>query len=401
MTEKELFNKFYSLKPKEVKSFDDYSIPNLGKRKGKKYKLYSWIAKELLPETYLFNINRTLKRLGFTFQIYYDIVILGLTSIDQRPRCPYCGKLCKFYGGKYSFTCGDNDCINKSYRRIRGNESEEYRFNLFKCLVPLDFSNKNYCIVQKDSSGKTRYKYCLYSWITGDNIDRYVERPEKELLKLGFSIQIYYDVIVLGLKNISQRPKCIICGNKLPFRGLHKGYRVTCSKKCWRIYRLKYPENIKPTSEELKLKRSNNAVNYLLNSSKVKGNSGRYNSDIFNTTFYYDSSWELDFIKIMERVYKKGYIKSFSRNKDAIPYIKPDGSKHKYLPDFELITSNNKRVVIEIKPAGFLQKDEVVRLKRLAAQKFYWKRKTKYIIITENELYKNIHGSFWIYDYII
>lgn len=59
------------------------------------------------------------------------------------------------------------------------------------------------------------------------------------------------------------------------------------------------------------------------------------------------------------------------------------------------------RVVVEIKPAGLLRKDEVVIRKKFAAQKFYWKQKVKYITLTENELYKNIHGSFWIYDYIV
>lgn len=398
MNEKKAFEHFLSLVPKD-ENFRDYCIRNDGKRKGFKYKMYSWLTGKS-EDYYSYNMERDLKKVGFTFQIYFDIVVLKLSNINDRPRCPYCGKLCKFYNGRYSFTCGDLRCINMSYRRTRGTLTEEERFSTFLSLIPKEFDPDTVVKTIKTSK-RTRYLYCMYSWLTGEETNRYVERPEKELLKLGFSPQLYYDLLILQIRSIKNRPCCPICGISVDFCGLKRGYKKTCSKRCWRQYRIRNPNDVLPTSDELRKRRSDNAVNFILSDRKIKGNSGRYDSVVFNCSFYYDSSWEKDFIVFMEKLFKKGYIKSFYRNRDAIEYFKPDGTIHKYLPDFEFYLDNGQKVVVEIKPKGFVEKDSVVKRKISAAKKYYFKRKIKYIVITEKELYKNNKGFFWIYDYVI
>ena len=76
-------------------------------------------------------------------------------------------------------------------------------------------------------------------------------------------------------------------------------------------------------------------------------------------------------------------------------------SVHYYYPDFEIILLNNKRIVLELKPANLVKKSREVFNKKIYAQKYYWKQKAKYIILTEKELYKTPKGGFFrIFDYI-
>ena len=98
---------------------------------------------------------------------------------------------------------------------------------------------KDYLIIVK----KGHYKICLYKWFTGLDDDIYV--TQSHLYKhlndnsnlVRITPQIYYDIIVLGLTDISQRPKCTICGNSLSWSGFKRGYGKTCSEKCYTILR--------------------------------------------------------------------------------------------------------------------------------------------------------------------
>lgn len=53
-------------------------------------------------------------------QIIYDIFKLGLTSIDQRPKCPYCGDLIKFYDLRrgYKKSCDKKECFKRYMKDV-------------------------------------------------------------------------------------------------------------------------------------------------------------------------------------------------------------------------------------------------------------------------------------------
>lgn len=397
MTENEMFEKLKKLLPNPDRNelLKEHKVSPRTGEISYRYKL----TKKLFingNDTYVTPkiISEQLLKLGISFQVFYDYVVLELNSTEERPTCPICGEVKRFksspYG--YSYTCGKENCMYLFYHYYSkgrelltnslGNKSEEEIFSwtleMFKnsgsvLLTKVDLIQDNYIIIPKwlistnKLLNKTRYPSAF---------------GEKVLNYLGTTTQILYDVCVLGITSLKSRPKCAICGNDAMFLTITEGYKSACSSEHGKLLSIqKLVTNVK---------------------SKRKSKSGCYESQILKNKFKYDSSWEKDFIIFMERLYQKGYINSFSRNRDFISYIKPtDNTEHKYLPDFEFFTNEGVRVVVEIKPAGLLRKDEVVIRKKFAAQKFYWKQKVKYITLTENELYKNIHGSFWIYDYIV
>lgn len=76
-------------------------------------------------------INTKIENITVNSQILYDIFVLGLTDISQRPKCPICGKPCKYsnFNRGYSKTCGNEMCTNQSIKNTVTNlwENEEYR----------------------------------------------------------------------------------------------------------------------------------------------------------------------------------------------------------------------------------------------------------------------------------
>ena len=383
--------------------------------------------------------------------------------------------------------------------------------------------------------GNKTSKYKLFKWITGENEDKFVTSQffDRILNKFGYNIQLYYDIVCLGLTSIKDRPKCKICKSDSIFISLYLGYSKTCSPECRKLYKSKYTSENgkKPKSEitRLKLRESHlgktlseearrkvsegnkgkhkitkeqrkvliqkrKEVGYnvsietreklsIANKGKSKNISeegmkakilsaknrkykpseetrrkisqalkgkkrnlskesrerlikfnktrvrtkeesdkkslkmidrinkgfspithfkkGIYFSSVFNKKFFFDSSWEEKFIKLIERQFISSEITSIDRCKTPITYYKDDGSMHRYIPDFIIKFKNGIVAVIEIKPANLLKTNRVVYLKKIAAIKFCKKQKIKYIILTENELFKNIHGSFNIFDYLV
>lgn len=320
-------------------------------------------------------------------------------------------------------------------------EEETIKFNELLSKNPqkgIPYKEEEY----KISEVKHSY-YKLFSWITGEDNDRLVTSQflEGELAYYGYTVQLYYDIVCLGLTDINNRPKCRICNNPVKFRKIYTGYEKTCSRDCenkissmngklpkskecreklskYRIGR-KMPEEIrqklsksrKGMKRNISDKTRDRWASLLMNRINENGpylskcKKGWYESSVFNKKFYYDSSWELKFIVMCENLYKKSHIKDLSRyyvtNNEYIYYKSTDGILHRYFPDFIITLNDGTTVVIELKPAGLLKKDEVVKLKKMAALKFFMKKKIKYIILTENELFKNIHGSFNIFDYLV
>ena len=315
-------------------------------------------------------------------------------------------------------------------------------------------------------------KIKLYSWFTIDGKDRFVsvkflQFELNKLCKIKINIQIYYDIIVLGLTDISQRPRCPICGNYCRFEGFGKRrYLVTCSDRCSKDLRNKTiqrvgksllgipkdPESVKKQVEahrgwvpsesyrkaasrrmkefyktekgkvhkhnisELTRERNISTMrdNTYYKNRKGKYVSGVYRSEVWDREFNYDSSWELNFIKFFEKQSLVEEIEIFDRCMDAIGYYQTDGSFHKYLPDFFIKFKSGIKIVIELKPASIVRDDSVTLSKRIAAKKYFRRKGVKYAILTENELYSTKHSkytklcdsiglknSFNIFDYLI
>lgn len=319
----------------------------------------------------------------------------------------------------------------------------------------------DYKEIKLKKNGHKKIYYKIYSWFSGKE-DYFIigNRLSPHLKKnYGITLQVYYDIIILGIESIDQRPKCNICNKDVPFRGLWAGYRKTCNDRSCEIQydRLLVIESKKRKvfhhtekskellrqkalgrkhSEESKQKMSESRkgvkktfskefISYLINRNKAmvwtpeqrerisiastnrllnsnrKGIRSKYFSDKFNEQFLFDSSWEERFIKLMEKTYICRDISILKRCRDIVQYKKDDGTLHRYLPDFYIEFKDGIKVVIEIKPASLVKNDRVVYLKKIAAKKYFKNKGIKYIILTENELFKRIKGSFNIYDFIV
>lgn len=394
MTEIEMFDYILKLLPNDFKTETTLLLRTAEKPK-KLFKCYYWLFKnEKYKDEFITGkvLYKLLDLIDISFQVYCDVLIFGFKSPEERPKCPICGDTCKFTSFKfYTYTCGKESCLylhyhyySKNREPLLDNTENKTQEEIFDWTLKMFKKSGLPLLNLKDVVN--RRVFILPTWLNENNLkfnrNEYPTSLENKLLNmLGTTSQIFYDVCILGLESIDERPKCIICGEECEFKTIVEGYKNVCCSEHGML------ASIKCLTTTTRAKR--------------KSKCGVYTSNVFNETFKYDSSWELDFIKYMELAYKKGFINSFKRNEDAIPYKQSDGTDHKYLPDFEITTNNNLRVVIEIKPAGLLKKDDVVRRKKYAAQKYYWKQKAKYLVLTEEELYNNINGSFWIYDYIV
>lgn len=352
-----------------------------------------------------------------------------------------------------------------------GNESSKYfksdvEIASFKKLIDLNPQpGKPYIDYKIDSTTtkNKRYNYCLYSWMTGEDTDRYVNTNQlRKFLKLKFnaSVQIYYDIICVGLTSIKDRPLCPVCGKELSFDSLSHGYPVTCCKKCHRIHkRVQIQNNPLMTkkgdvrTEQVKKKISNTLrskdisysdvwrkkhsdfmkafaktkkgrefykkvgeINSKKNIERLKGSTidrggyftnrvfkrGIYESESLNKTLNYDSGWELKFIQYLENESIKEVINVVDRCKDHVIYYWDDGSRHRYLPDFFIEFNSGIRIVIEIKPSYLLKISRKVQLCIEAGKEYFESRGIRFYVLTEHDLFDNkgiIKSSFSIIDF--
>lgn len=343
--------------------------------------------------------------------------------------------------------------------------TEEEIFEKILSLNPykgIPFDNfKKLAESQKENPKRKSYKYCLYSWISGKNEDEYISNQKlNSFLKNKFNatLQIYYDIVCLGLTSIEDRPKCLICGKVIEFRNLCDGYLKTCSKEChselkrthmdssmikkgdkvseetkqkisnslksnktrfseeWRRKHSEYMKNFAKTEKGKEFYKKVGEITSKSNIERLKGEKlindsgyftnknfrrGIYESEYFNKTFNYDSGWELKFIQYFENDSIKEVVKTLDRCKDHVVYYWDDGSKHRYLPDFFLEFNSGIQVVIEIKPAYLLRTSRKVQLTVEAGKEYFEKKGIRYYVLTEKELFSGnkIKDSFNIKDY--
>ena len=86
------------------------------------------------------------------------------------------------------------------------------------------------------NKGVRNLYYLIPKWLSGDN-DKYYfyNKLGRKLKEFNISIQVYYDVLILGITNINDRPKCRYCGEYTKFTGLTTGIFVhffTFSRIC-------------------------------------------------------------------------------------------------------------------------------------------------------------------------
>jgi len=108
----------------------------------------------------------------------------------------------------------------------------------------------------------------------------------------------------------------------------------------------------------------------------------------------YRSSWELDFIKSLER---NPHIIQWSSESVRIPYAQADGSQHTYFPDFALLLDTGQIIIAEIKPysqavlrenmSGYDAHQNSINVRKWAsAKEFCEQRGWKFVVITERFL---------------
>ena len=321
------------------------------------------------------------------------------------------------------------------FKRIKNNNPDlnrKYKESEFKFT-------KNGCIYYK-----------LFSWMSNDGVEHEIPSKveSKYFLKYGLTSQIYYDILYLNIYDPKDRPKCE-CGNYTPFISISYGYRKYCNRDCMYKYRItneafrickrekgfhlseetkkkigKARKGIKHTPETIeKLKRNarlglnrtgmhnspemrrkqreaalariardpGSALRNFNSNRKI----GDYKPNKSDKSIRYLSSWELKFMKMCDL--SKDILKIDTS--ETIKY-KFDGKDHLYISDFKLTLSTGLIVIVEIKPKNLVNDPKVIA-KRLAALKYCHEKNYKYITLTEIELFKRIHGSFNIFDYIV
>lgn len=263
--------------------------------------------------------------------------------------------------------------------------------------------------------------------------------------KYNITSQLIYDILVLGLTKIDDRPKCPICGKPIRFRnnliGKYCGYGKTCSNKCHLILyedKFRSEDSIKKSvetrmknggydhmfgntygkgisrSEESRLsqslkmkgrKRSSESIakqtktlsEYFKNNpdklikfvNSPKGKSKRGSLMLKKskiTNFSYLSSWEELLLVYLD-----------NELDDVIEINVPIGisytyedREHYYYADIDITLSNGKKLLIEIKPSAHLyHKKNQAKFK--AGKDFVMNDKNylDYVILTEKELFEN------------
>ena len=251
------------------------------------------------------------------------------------------------------------------------------------------------------------------------------KRLNRKLSQAGYSGQIGYDILQLGITDIKDRPKCPICGEVAKFRRICEGYKLTCGKdscikektkrtvtNLWNedSYRNQQTEShvkwssIKENREKLSIatlnvwkrdgyreKQSKLHIEFAKNNpdkisngnSSIKGNIESKKS--IKSRLRFDSSWEKDFIVFCN---KTDEIISIERTMINIPY-KFKEEEHLYFPDFDIILSNNLKLLVEIKPDWKIKLDEKTRLKIQAGKEFVKNSKIyfDYLLLTNDDLY--------------
>lgn len=241
--------------------------------------------------------------------------------------------------------------------------------------------------------------YLVPGWVF-DKKDKYVKitykKLNREFTKAGYNTQIVYDILMLGLTNIEDRPKCPVCGSVRKFYNFTRNYYTTCAKdNCikasikstvtvlWKNSEYRQAqvdshlewcskeENKEKMSKisldtwsnpEYRKKQVESHKKFAYNNpDKIRaGNHGILKCSKSNKgELIYDSSWEQLFIILCENL---DFVTSINRVSFSIQY-KYQKEYFMYFPDFDVTLSNGKRLMIELKANWMIEKDKKTPLK--------------------------------------
>lgn len=273
-------------------------------------------------------------------------------------------------------------------------------------------------------------KFLVPKWMTGLPEDKYVQSVTRFFKSSGIDIpvQIWYDLVVLRLDSIEDRPRCKApgCNNPVEYEGsLYKGrgYFDTCCRACAGVLNRSQYVNTEEMNQkrsatllgrkksdthraniarcktgtkaslETRRKQSLRKIAYLMrineDSSITTYDGGRYHKGIIelkkcSTRFHYMSSWELGLLTELD---SDPDVIEIRPVQGAIPYLHDDGSTHHYLPDIYIKLSSGKDYVLEVKPRSMILSDRITRLKLRAGINFYSdSNRPDYVIVTERKL---------------
>lgn len=110
------------------------------------YKIPGWVYNKNVDfvEIKYKTLKRSLNKVGLNAQCLYDIIELGLTNIEHRPKCNICGNFCKFkcFSG-YSTTCGNFNCIKKQISKSVSKLWENSNYKSTQINSHLEYFKKN------------------------------------------------------------------------------------------------------------------------------------------------------------------------------------------------------------------------------------------------------------------
>ena len=285
-------------------------------------------------------IIKILNNIGVSAQLYYDIVILGLTSESDRPKCHLdecdCSKFYNLNQG-YQLYCSKSHQVKDKNRNIKDSTREKLRISGYNHKVP---DNMRYYLSNLVRSNPSIKKKQM------DN-------------KLASIIRRKISLGILD-KDGNPLPK-----KKLPRKPVSDEFRKRCSERMKKFFK-EHPEKIHVNG----FRRFNNKTGYEF-------------SKKANRNIRYLSSWELDFIRFIDRSDEVVKILDIP----PIEYYNEEKSKISlYFADFNLVLNNGMKVIIEIKPKNLIN-NKIVVDKRNAAIEYCKNNGFYYITLTELELF--------------
>lgn len=351
------------------------------------------------------SLNKFLGKLGYSSQLFYDVVKLGLADISQRPVCDFCNKSVKYRDIRsgYRLYCS-NSCHISAENRDRAAEVEEYhrlggvglppkikefrdkisKGNLGKKTTQDTINKRISTINRKKEAGWKRKKQSPESHKKQADAIRGRKRSKESIEK---GRQTYY-------KNKEYAKANNIPFNIKPESCSRKGKKLSPESRM----RIKMSNMTKDKSylksDRYREMRRQQGINYFKNNpdklpefvfnGKAYSNKGKIHLEKYNKPkdFYYMSSWEK---KFLEEFDSDDSVKEiFSPN--PIQYTNPlDGKIHSYLPDIGLILDDNSVIIIEVKPLVYMD-DIIVSAKRKKCIEYCKRYGYSYVTLTENEL---------------
>ena len=283
-------------------------------------------------------VNLKIDSILLTSQLIYDIFILGITDSSQRPKCPICGKSCKYssINDGYSKTCGSVDCCKKSISNT-----------VYKLWSDNDYRKQQSDSHKEWASKEENIEYMRQRSLNTWKSEGYRERQSNVHKEWASKEE--------NIEKLRQR-----------------------TLKVWQ------DENYRKRQSEVHKEWVKN------NPDKVRcynSSHGKVFSNKANKELYYDSNWEKEVIINADSIDE---ITKIDRSNLIIEY-EFEGSIRRYFPDFRIELSNGEIILLEIK-ADYLMNTDKNKKKIEAGENFVLKDDNdfnKYLILTGSDLFSD------------